>query len=163
MNAKDAIIKSFESAVFVMSSYLSDLTDQEMLVRPHPAANHISWQLGHIISSGNQMLNCLDKDAAPKLPIGFEDRYNKENTSLDATDKFDSKTVYLELLSKQKDALAASLEKLSESDLDTAGPESMKNYAPTLGMIGLMMGSHLMMHTGQVAVLRRSLGKPILI
>jgi hypothetical protein len=161
MNAKDVIKNNFESAVFVMSTYLNDLTDQDLLIRPNPSANHSAWQLGHIISSGNQMLNCLATGVAPTLPANFQDQYHKENATENSAEKFHTKAQYLELFNKQKLALAAALEKLSDSDLDTPAPESMRSYAPTLGMVALLMGGHIMMHTGQVAVLRRMLNKPI--
>ena len=46
------------------------------------------------------------------------------------------------------------------ADFDKAAPESMKDYAPTVGDAFLILGSHWLMHAGQWAVLRRKLGKP---
>jgi uncharacterized damage-inducible protein DinB len=161
MNAKDIINSNFESALSVTSAYLGDLTDQDLLTRPNPAANHTAWQLGHIICSGNQMLNAIATGVAPTLPEYFQDRYHKENAAENSAEKFHTKTQYLDLLNQQKVALASALEKLSDSNLDTPAPEAMRSYAPTLGMVGMLMGGHLMMHTGQIAVLRRMLNKPI--
>ena len=42
-------------------------------------------------------------------------------------------------------------------------PDSMRDYAPTVGVAFNMIGIHLNMHAAQLAVLRRKLGKPVLI
>ena len=47
MQAKDAIKINIEMGQFISLGYLEDLTDQELLHRPAPGANHINWQLGH--------------------------------------------------------------------------------------------------------------------
>ena len=52
-----------------------------------------------------------------------------------------------------------------ESDPDqlthpTPGP--MADFAPTVGHLVLMIGGHTLMHLGQMQVIRRKLGKPLL-
>jgi hypothetical protein len=38
----------------------------------------------------------------------------------------------------------------------------MADFAPTVGHLVLMIASHIMMHVGQMQVIRRKLGKPLL-
>ena len=54
MNAKDVIKYNLRVADMGWSTLLSDLSDADLLVRPSPAANHLAWQLGHLISSERQ-------------------------------------------------------------------------------------------------------------
>ena len=49
MNARDAIKLNINSANMICQGYLADLTDAELLIRPVPGANHIAWQLGHLL------------------------------------------------------------------------------------------------------------------
>jgi hypothetical protein len=39
---------------------------------------------------------------------------------------------------------------------------TVADFAPTTGHLALMTASHIMMHVGQLQVIRRKLGKPLL-
>ena len=47
MNVRDAIQISIDTGKMISAGYLSDLTDAEMMKRPCPGCNHITWQVGH--------------------------------------------------------------------------------------------------------------------
>ncbi len=51
MHAKDALKTALLSTQNITAMYLADLSDEDILVRPVPGANHIAWQLGHLIHS----------------------------------------------------------------------------------------------------------------
>ena len=42
-----------------------------------------------------------------------------------------------------------------DKDLDNPGPEEMRQYAPTVGSVLLLLGSHWLMHAGQFVPIRR--------
>jgi hypothetical protein len=54
------------------------------------------------------------------------------------------------------------LDTFSESDLDKEGPEAMRSFCPTVGDFFTLIATHPMMHAGQFVIVRRQLGKPIL-
>ena len=56
MTGKEAIRTALQSTQQMLGMYLSDLADQDILVRPVPVANHIAWQLGHLIHAEQQLL-----------------------------------------------------------------------------------------------------------
>lgn len=159
MNAQQAIEANIDTAVMIATGYLEDLTDDEMMHRPHENANHIKWQLGHLIASDNQMINGCCEGALPPLPEGFMEKYSKETSSVDDPAQFHSKEEYLALYKSQTEAIKAALNNLAESDLDKSSPESMQGYAPTVGSAFVMIGGHWIMHAGQWAVIRRQLGR----
>ena len=64
MNTKEAIRTTMNAADFMVESYLSDLTPEEMMVRPAPGANHAAWQLGHLISAERRLVEV----AVPENP-----------------------------------------------------------------------------------------------
>ena len=82
MNAKDAIRCTMNTADFMLESYLSDITPEEMFVRPAPGANHLAWQLGHLITSEHEMISALGHKM-PELPAGFVERYTRESARSD--------------------------------------------------------------------------------
>ena len=145
----------------VCGTYLEDLTDEEAMQRPHPKCNHINWQIGHLIASEYGMASAFGE--IPALPEGFADKYSKEAASSDNASDFVPKTELMKIAAAQHEAVVKVLGGMSDEDLDNPGPENMKDYAPTLGAVANMLGSHWMMHAGQFVVLRRQLGRDIVI
>lgn len=160
MNAQDAIKLSIDSAKFVTLEYLADLSDEDMLQRPHPECNHIKWQMGHLISSEHQMIDAVCPGSMPALPEGFAERYTKETATSDQSDAFDSKADLRKLLEDQREAMLAALATISDEDLSKPAPEAMQAYAPTVADVFSLQGGHWMMHAGQWAIIRRQLGRP---
>lgn len=160
MNARDAIRLSIDSAKFITLEYLADLSDEDMLQRPHPECNHIKWQMGHLISSEHQMIDAVCPGSMPALPEGFAERYTKDTARSDQSDAFDSKADLRKLLEDQREGTLAALATMSDEDLNKPAPEAMQGYAPTVADVFSLQGGHWMMHAGQWAVIRRQLGRP---
>jgi hypothetical protein len=160
MNAREAIKLSIDSAMFISLEYLADLSEKDMLQRPHPECNHIKWQMGHLILSEYQMINGVCPGSMPGLPDGFAERYSKETTTSDDAAAFNSKAELRQLLEEQRAATLQALASQSDADLDKSAPEEMLAYAPTVADVFSLQGGHWMMHAGQWAVIRRQLGRP---
>mgnify|MGYP000058934267 CR=1 FL=1 len=161
MNAKDAIGEVIEMGHFLARHYVEDLADADLLVRPVPGANHIAWQLGHLVAATARMLSDLGQPAPP-LPDGFASAYTKETAALDEASRFATKDQYLAWMDQMKAASLAAVDAVPESKLDAPGPESMRHYAPTVGSVLLLLGTHWLMHAGQFVPVRRKLGRPAL-
>lgn len=162
MTAKEVIKNTIEMGHGVLTRYLEDLSNQELLVRSVPAANHIAWQLGHMIASEHMMMSALGHKM-PDLPGGFAEAYTPETTTSDDPAKFHDKDTYLALLAKQREATLAALEATSEAGFDQPSPKEMHEYAPTVGAAFNIIGVHELMHAGQFVPVRRKLGKPVTI
>jgi hypothetical protein len=162
MNAKEAIRIALTSTRDMLPTYLGDLSDADLLVRPVPSANHIAWQLGHLIASESRMGQQLPGARYPELPAGFAEQHGKEKAAQDPPRGFATKAVYLDLFNKVRGATLAALDKLSETDLDRRTEGPMAEYAPNLGALLILNANHVMMHAGQFTAVRRKLGKPVL-
>jgi hypothetical protein len=162
MNAKDAIKTALTSTQNMLSMYLADLSDADLVVRPVPKANHIAWQLGHLIASEVRMGEVLPGAAYPELPAGFAERHNPAASSVDPPKGFGSKADYLGLFNKVREATLAVVAKIPDADLDKPTPGPMAKWAPTVGALLLLTANHTLMHVGQFTVVRRKLGKPVL-
>jgi hypothetical protein len=163
MNGKQAIQAALESTKTVLNMYVSDLSDADLFVRPAPGANHVAWQLGHLIAGDRHLVKGQLPDAAyPELPAGFMEAHGAEGAKKDGPDGFLTKAEYLALFDKVRGATIAALDRLSDADLDRPSTGRMAQFAPTLGRIFLLVSNHTLMHAGQFTVLRRRLGKPVL-
>src|SRR4051794_30444684 len=109
MNAKDVLIHNMKMADRVTSSYLGDLTDEELLLRPVPGQNHIAWQLGHLLSSERHFVELVKRGSCPALPAGFDEAHNKEASKSESSAGFLSKDQYIALQKAQRDASLAVL------------------------------------------------------
>jgi len=156
MNASQAIRLNLDLAEFACLGYLQDMTDAELLVRPCPGTNHINWQVGHLIESGYRHMGLVTGSAIPPLPGGFAARYKKENAGLDDAAAFLTKEELLATYREQRVATLVLLERQSDADLDR--PTGVP-YAPTVGAMFSLQGSHWLMHSGQWVIVRRILGR----
>ena len=160
MNSRDAIKVGLDMAEFVSLGYLQDLSEAELLHRPTAGANHINWQLGHIISSENQIINSCVPGSMPALPAGFAEKYTKETARIDDPAQLLKKDELLKVYGEQRRATLAALAKLTDSDLDRESPESIRSYTLPFASAFALQCSHWLLHAGQWAVIRRQLGRP---
>ncbi|MCA9174295.1 MAG: DinB family protein [Planctomycetales bacterium] len=162
MDTKEAIQASMDLSLYVLNQYLSDLDDADLMVRPGPGCNHLAWQLGHLIASEVQLLESVAPGKAATLPEGFAEAHGKDQAGEDDPSKFRSKAEYLELFGTVRAATLAALKQLPDEVLDQDSPEWLREHFPKQGQLFVLIGTHPMMHAGQFAVVRRALGKPVL-
>ena len=163
MNTKEAIQTAMDMGLFVLDTYLSDLSDADLLTRPCVGCNHLAWQLGHLISSEVDMLNSVFPGKAAELPAGFAEQHSKETCESDDPAGFCTKQEYLDLFQQVRTATLAALDAASDEDFDGPSPEWAREHFPTVGQLLVLIGNHPIMHAGQFVVVRRQLGKGILI
>ena len=146
----------------MFSMTVADLSDADFLARPVAGANHATWQIGHLINAETMFGNTVKPGSMPELPAGFGDKFKKDTATNDDPGFFPPRAVIMDQLNKTHTALIAAVKTMTQADLDKAGPERMAAMAPTMGHLVMLNSSHLMMHMGQLQVLRRKLGKPVL-
>jgi len=160
VNASQAIKVHLDLCEFIALGYLSDLTIDDLMHRPAPSANHILWQLGHLISSEHQIMQQVFPDSMPSLPEGFSDRYSSVTAASNDPNDFDSLDRLLSDYRTQRQATLQKLNQVTDDELDRETPESIRSYAPTVAAAFSMQGTHWVMHAGQWAIIRRQLGHP---
>jgi DinB superfamily len=162
MTTKDTIRNTLDMSQMIIGSYIGDLSDADILIRPVPGMNHIAWQLGHLISSERYSTELLRPGSAPPLPAGFDDAHKTENAGSNDASQFYSVAKYQELWKAQREAFLALLNSTDESDFDRTD-EKFPSYMPSVGAILNMAGVHALMHCGQFVAVRRLLNKPVTI
>jgi hypothetical protein len=163
MQGTEAIRAALASTKEILNWYLGDLSDADLLVRPAPGANHIAWQMGHLILAERGMITAeLPGTPYPELPAGYAERHGKDTAAQEPPRGFGTKDEYLSLFNKVRQTSIDALAKLSDADLDKPTTGQMAKFAPKLGNLFLLQANHTMMHGGQFSVVRRKLGKPVL-
>jgi hypothetical protein len=161
MTIQEHLAAALEQNLGMLKMSLSDFSDADLLVRPLPSANHTAWQLGHLICSECRM-NMAAGAKMPALPPGFEAKFTKETAKVDDPAAFPKKSDLLAIYDQQRKGTITWVKGLSEKDLDAPAPERMRAFVPTVAALTMLGPSHLAMHLGQMQVIRRKLGKPVL-
>lgn len=158
MDLKQAIQASLTQADFIVNGYLADLTDTELLARPCTGGNHIAWQLGHLIVSERYLVEQAAPGKMPPLPDDFGPRHMKETAAIDDAAAFLSKNDYLALAKKTRADTLAVLAEFPTADFDQP-VSKVPPFVKTAGELFLFVGPHWVMHAGQWAIIRRTLGR----
>jgi len=162
MTQQELIADNLARNLEMLNWTLGDFTDQEMLTRPVPAANHAAWQLGHLIAAETSLINSVTPGALPELPAGFAEKFSKDKSKSDDPKAFPPKKELIELLTKTRQKTVAWAKGLSDADLAKPVIGNMQQMCPTVAHMALLQIGHIAMHVGQFQVIRRKLGKPVL-
>jgi hypothetical protein len=161
MDAKQAIRLALDQAKVTTEMILNGLSDEEMLTRAVPGMNHPAWQLGHLVSSENWMVEQVKPGSMPNLPEGFNERYNPKNAGSDEKTGWLGNAELLKLAAEQRAGTLEVLDGLTDGELEKPGPEMLRMIAPTNAGMMLLVAAHWSNHSGQWTAVRRLLGKPI--
>lgn len=160
MNRTELLADVLKRNFGLLKMTIEDFSEADMLVRPHPKANHTTWQLGHLFVAESMMVNGASPGKGFTLPSGIADKFTKETSVYDQREKFCSKSELMDLAESVRKASIEWVLGLSDHDFVKPGPQSMIEYIPTVGHLTTTIAEHLCMHLGQIQVIRRVLGKP---
>ncbi|HUO09891.1 MAG TPA: DinB family protein [Phycisphaerae bacterium] len=161
MTLNSHLISRLQGSLGLLSMHLNDLADADLFARPVPNANHANWQLGHLAVAETNMLTDSGIPM-PALPEGVAAKYSKEAAKSDDAAKFLKKDQLISLLQATRNATIAWAKNASAAELATPTPEKMRSFAATRADLLAALCLHDAMHMGQLQVIRRKLGKPIL-
>jgi hypothetical protein len=160
MGPKDVIRNTLDISDFILKSYVKDLSDADLRVRPVEGMHPIALQLGHLIVAERMFNEWIKPGAAPALPEGFAEAHDIKKDEGDDS-RFKTRDEYLKLMDEQRTATRAALESISDAELDDNRNGTLPEWAPTVGAVLNMAGMHPLNHSGQFVAVRRLLKKPI--
>jgi hypothetical protein len=160
MNFSDTIRASLAVADFVANSMLGDLSEEELMLRPAPEANHVAWQLGHLITSECRLVAAAAPGREFALPEGFAERHATAAAQSDNPADFFTKDEYLTLGRQVRENTLAALSEFSDADADRPVAGKLPPFVKRAGDAFAVIGPHWSAHAGQWAVLRRKLSRP---
>ena len=163
MSEKAAITQTLDSSTQILGSYINDLDDDALRLRPMDGINPIAWQLGHLLSFEHAMVEGIKPGSSPALPEGFDDNHSTDAAKAKRDQGFCSLAEYQRLMQAQRTATKAVLDALTEDELRAPAPERFRSFTATVSDGLNMIGIHNLMHAGQFVVVRRKLDKPVVI
>lgn len=163
MKATDFIAAALEGGRVWMETLLGDIDGPDALVAPTPkGGNHAMWILGHLTLSEASIFESFIRGAGPAMP-DWQPLFGMGTQAVADASPYPSKA---ELLARHRDVRAqvlAHLAGLSDADLDK--PSHAEQFTEMFGTVGrcfAVMINHQMFHAGQLADIRRALGrKPV--
>ena len=159
----EVLQRSLARSYELVKLLLSDLSDDELLVRPVPEATCIAWELGHLILRDYRLLGSQGLGVNyPELPIGFEQQHSDATAGSEPPVGFLCKAEYMNLLATIHQATISALASLADTDLDAPAKGEARTWAMTLGDVCLQAVDERGAELGQLTIVRRKLGKPIL-
>ncbi|HVS70291.1 MAG TPA: DinB family protein [Phycisphaerae bacterium] len=160
MDLKSFLVSSLERSPGMLKMTVADMSDAELNERPVEGANTPNWQIGHLISAEASLFASI---GMPKfaLPAGFEEAYARPKPGVTPGKPF-AKEQLVSLLEQVNAAAVAWARTLNDEQLAAPTAERMRAIAPTTADLINLITSHNAMHVGQIQVMRRKLGKPIL-
>ena len=150
-----------QASIGLLGMHLADMSESDLLVRPVANANHANWQLGHLALAETNMLTMCGIPM-PALPAGVAEKYSKEASKSDDAAAFLKKDQLMSLLQSARNGSIAWAKSATLEQLAAPTAEKLRGFAPTCGDLLAMLAAHDAMHMGQIQVIRRKLGKPIL-
>jgi hypothetical protein len=160
MGPKDVIRNTLDASEFMIKSYVNDLSDADILMRPIEGMHSIALQLGHLLVAEHGVKEMIEPGAAPPLPEGFVEAHDLKNIEGDDS-RFKSKAEYLKIWDEQRAATKALLDRVKDADLDGNADGRLPQWAPTVAAALNAIGIHALNHSGQFVAVRRKLKKPI--
>lgn len=158
--AAEMLVRDLKGSFDILSMTIADLSDADLFTRPVPAANHPFWQIGHLASVESFMINKYG-GMPMTLPEGWHAKFKNKVTNHEDSPGFFG--MGKDELIKQFDAVRQATIRFTQSlnDDDLKKPTGWEMAPSVAAVIGMNLG-HTLMHIGQIQVLRRKLGKPIL-
>lgn len=132
---------------------LEGITHEESLITPSTGGNCLNWVLGHIVSARNRLMTQLSIPPVWQIDLAFH--YSGHDEAAWSPDKAISlKTIETDLARSQQELLNV-LDHLTEGLL-----KAEDDRGRTLDETLTFFNFHEAYHGGQIAFLRRLLGKP---
>lgn len=164
MQARDILIANIEMGNKLVMPMFEDLKDAPLERTLPDAGNHAHWMLGHLILSEAQM--CRGFAMGEENPYEDWNQFFKGGTTPDPEGT--GYPPYEELVQKFTEERAhtvSTLQKMTDEDLSSPPAILMEGYEeffPNKAAVFIVNGNHPFMHRGQLADIRRRLGRDIL-
>lgn len=137
--------------------FLEDVPEDKWVHQPIPGGNHTAWIVGHLASTDHYFLTTVG-GAKPKLPAGWEELFGMGSVPTADQGRYPSPAELRDFLGAIREDLTGWYGQLDEAEALTPLPEDLKMFAPHVGGLGSSIAWHEGMHTGQLTVVRKSLG-----
>lgn len=125
----------------------------------HPAANHALWFAGHMAHTDNFFLSILAPERAKSLGK-FTELFGVGSAPVDDPAAYPAAEEVTAVMRERRAALLALLDTLTDDALTQPTPPGSPDFLPDFGSVFETAIWHEGVHSGQLSLVRRSLGFP---
>lgn len=136
---------------------IEPITQEQMLTRACPKANHTAYVLGHIAQTDDFFLSALG-GREPALPESWGAKFGMNIELSDDPSFYPSKKELVDAMVERRAALIDWLCSLSEAELLEPIEGDLAGFARTRAALPGTLAFHEGFHAGQVSTTRRALG-----
>src|SRR5687767_12862609 len=155
MNARDLLVKQFDSIYRVIARNVEGLTHDDSLAPAAGGGNTANWILGHLVNVQNGVMGIIG--APPVWESEQLERARFDHPIRDAGDAIDW-DVLVERFNASRDACLAALATLSDESLAEKMPGPFGDASTRAGLLS-SLEIHQCYHAGQLGMARRAAGK----
>jgi hypothetical protein len=162
MNAKERLRRQLVKAREHSERLLADFrTPDDWTHQVHPGANHALWFVGHMATTDNFLISLVapEKATASETYTGLFGMGSQPTGDIAA---YPPSADVLETMRERRRTLLAILDELPEEDLARKTPKGAPDFTPDFASVFELAIWHEGLHSGQLSLVRRSLGhKPL--
>ncbi len=164
MTRLEFALHSLRSSRSYTNATLDKIDPADWFRMPEQGVTHVAWQVGHLAVAEFRLASIRiwgdrPTDAAI-LPPGYVPLFGKGSTPDPDPSKYPSAGEIRAVFDRVHEAVLAELPKLDDASLDIL-TEPAHAIATTRFEAILWAARHEMVHTGQIALLRRLFGAPV--
>jgi len=156
MSKKENLRFALNSTRSAVGKLIDDITDEESLFRGKDQLQHIRWQTGHIVYGAHLILRTLGETVP--LPDGWHDLFHRGCTFAEGTTVYPSMAEMRDKLKWYDEKISARLGELTDAELDTT-LDAEPIFETSALNAALFLNAHAFYHAGQIAIIRKLLGR----
>ncbi|MFT5424094.1 MAG: hypothetical protein ACI89L_001886 [Phycisphaerales bacterium] len=141
----------------MLNDLLAAMTDEQLMIRACPKANHSVWCLGHIACTDDYILHAV-AGRPSGMPEGWNELFGYGSEVSDDASKYPSRAELMKALEGRREALLGWMMTLDEPAMCRPTEGEMAQFAPTAGQLAPFLAFHEGFHTGQLSAARRAAG-----
>lgn len=136
---------------------LKSVPDDKWLHQPFAGANHAMWIAGHLAHGDDVFVTSL-KPAESRLPEIWGKLFGPKSKPAGDAALYPSVEEMMNHLAHTRETLATWFNSLSDAQLRSPLPEGFTKFATSFAALMGTLAWHEGLHTGQLTVVRKSLG-----
>ncbi len=142
-----------------VKTMLGGIADDQLIARAGGTGNHALWIMGHYATLDDDIL-AMVTGSSTELSEKYGKLFSNGSEPIDDASVYPSRNELAEAMRLARERITSWVRSLNESDLYTPVPEPLLPFAPNAISIPFGIAAHDMLHAGQLASVRASLGLP---
>ena len=158
MSLKANVIFALKNARMNTLNLLKGFPEDKFMHRAVPGSNHALWILGHLAITDDYVVRALGGAEESKLGEAWRAAFKSGQSISDDPGDYVPAAQVRKGFSLIRKSVMSYLEGLDEGVLAAELPEDRRAFGPTIAGALLFTAHHESVHSGQLTVIRRSLG-----